>query len=141
MNEGQGPGVGELIEQLQTVKALAERSGHTRSLADELDRLARLLEQRLDHLISLPERGTETTANDMPPNLDLFSGHPMPFEQRMVLDRTLLMEEMALWRQLLEEVSAVLHLDGERVFPQPEAMNSWLNRLEAWLNQQLPHRD
>ena len=137
MNDGQGPGVGELIEQLQTVKTLAERSGHARSLAQEIDRLAQLLERRLDHLISLPERGSEITEEATPPNLDLFAGQHLPFEQRMVLDRTMLMEEMALWRRLLEEVSAVLRLDGQQVFPQPEVMNSWLNRLEDWLNKQL----
>ncbi len=137
MGEGQQPGVGELIEQLNTVKALAENQGKQPALETEISRLAALLEQRLDLLIAQPERGKEMLQAGMPPNLDLFADHPASFAQQMALDRAVVLEEMQRWREELQVLSSCLAVDGKRVSPPPERTHQWLNRLEAWLQKKL----
>ncbi len=137
MQDGQPPGVGELIEQLHTVKSMAECHMDQPPLAEEVAHLARLLEQRLDQLISQPERAEEAVQPGMPPNLDLFGDHATSFEQQMALDRAVVLEEMQLWRDELLALSACLNMDGKRVSLPPERMQQWLNRLEAWLQNNL----
>ena len=137
MSEGQPPGVGELLEELNTVRALAENRGEQPSLEAEICQLASLLEQRLDLLIAQPERGKEMLQAGMPPNLDLFADHPASFAQQMALDRAVVLEEMQRWREELQALSSCLAVDGKRVSPPPERMHQWLNRLEAWLQKKL----
>ncbi len=131
------PDIGELIAQLQRLRGATCSEAWGGELAERLDVLADLLQHRLDRLMVDPKAGEEVLQPGQPPNLDLFGQNPQAFEACMAESRVLVLEEIAYWRALLEEVEEVLVIDGERISPPVSQMNRWLIRLEQWLNRTL----
>ncbi len=128
------PSVSELLHQLESLHRLQQGAGPP-PLELRVLELARLLEVRLERLMSQPQRGEDLLQQGALPNLDLFRPETTPFDQRMLEDHTLLQEEMRLWRQGLQEIAALLKPGAQGVTPPAVLAHHWLRELEAWLQQ------